>query len=214
MRMETFLHRNGQQLGPYSLAVLRAMHEQGELESTDLAWDADAQLWCSVSDLFRPATPPLPMAAPPRLPPQVHSGGDTVFFSSGRLTVTKTRFVVGAQTFALSGITSVRAVTFPPDTTGQTLLIVFGVISALISLGVFSSMSTSNGAAMLVVGLILALLAALLFWLAVRESRAQKPTYCVILRTSGGEVTAYQSHDLVFITLLLTALNEAIIARG
>ena len=115
--METFLHRNGQQLGPYSLAALRSMYEQGELQSTDIVWDEESQSWRSVSEFFQHAPPMLPpVIAASRLPPRVQSENDTVFFSSGLLVVTKTRFVVGHQTYALSGITSVRAAMFHPDT--------------------------------------------------------------------------------------------------
>ena len=212
--METFLHRNGQQLGPYSLAALRSMYEQGELQSTDIVWDEESQLWRSVSEFFQHAPPMLPPVIASRLPPQVQSENDTVFFSSGLLVVTKTRFVVGPQTFALSGITSVRAAMFPPDTLGRVLLIVIGVTFALVSLGFFLNLSASNWATTLGTGFLFALIAAALFWGAVQHKKAQKNTYAVILRTAGGEVMAYQSQDGDLMMLLTAALNQAIVARG
>lgn len=41
----------------------------------------------------------------------------------------------------------------------------------------------------------------------------QKPTYCVVLSTSGGEVRAIQTSDWPFIERIVTALNEAIMSH-
>jgi hypothetical protein len=124
---------------------------------------------------------------------------ETTFFQSGNITVTNARFIVGAQTFAMRGITSVEGIETPASYTGVTLLIFFGVILAIG--GFFSSIGLA------IFGV---LLAAGGGWSCFRR----KPTYAVVLRTAGGEVTAYQSKDRDCIFQIIQALNDSIISRG
>ncbi len=124
---------------------------------------------------------------------------ETTFFQSGEITVTNARLMVGAQTFAMRGITSVQGVETQASYTGAALLILVGVALAI---GGFAS-----AIGLAVVGV---LLAAGGIWLCFR----QKPTYAVVLRTAGGEVTAYQSKDRDYISQVIQALNDSIISHG
>ena len=125
---------------------------------------------------------------------------ETTFFQSGHVTVTNARFCVGAQTFAMRGITSVEGVETPPNYTGGVVMIVLGVIitaagfySSSIGAGVFGLLVVAGGV-----------------WVV----RLQKSTFAVVLRTSGGEVTAYQSQDRNHISQIIQALNDSIISHG
>ena len=125
----------------------------------------------------------------------------------------------------LSGITSVQGVTISPDRTGSFVLFASGIVSGLIGscclltlLTLLSPTSTSDSivgaAAVSIIGIIFILLGILVIWLAFRHDRALKPNQRVVLRTAGGEIVAYQSRDFALITVLLKALNDAIVARG
>ena len=187
--MEMFLHRDGQQLGPYSLSVLRSMYEQGELLATDLAWDAGSQNWLPVSEIFQQQSSSPPLMSPPQRPaPPL----DSAFFDQGGIGVTKTRFVVGAQTFALAGITSVRGIELSPNRGAPLLLLIAGLCA--LQLSVFIGIPMMLGA---------------IVWLSL-----PKPTFSVVLTTAGGEVKAYNSPDKHLISKVIDALTKVIIARG
>jgi hypothetical protein len=186
------------------------MYSTGELTSTDLLWHEASQEWISASDFFQGAPPVLT----PRMPPHAGAPNDQEFFRSGQIIVTKTRFVVGHQVFALSGITSIRTASTPADSSGQVLLILAGCFFGLISLSALINVRSSNVSETLPVGLISGAIGAWMIWLGRRNQKKQKPTFSVILRTAGGEVIAYKSHDWAMVVSLTSALNEAIIARG
>jgi len=113
--------------------------------------------------------------------------------------VTNARFIVGAQTFAMRGITSVQGIETPASYGWPALLSLLGLLMALglfsgaIGLGVFGVLILAAG-----------------IWLFTR----QKPTFAVVLRTAGGEVTAYQSKNRDHIAEIIRALNDAIISHG
>jgi hypothetical protein len=60
------------------------------------------------------------------------------------------------------------------------------------------------------VGVFGVLLFAAGIWLFTR----QKPKFAVVLRTAGGDVTAYESRNRDHIAEIIRALNEAIISHG
>ena len=134
-----------------------------------------------------------PPAAPPAIPPvQPSRTGDDIFHSAGGITVSRTRFVVGSQTFALANISSVRGVETPPSRTAPAVLLVVGVLFLFASIWF---------------GLLV--IAASITWMFF-----QKSTFSVVLTAAGGEVTAYSSEDSAFISRVIQALTEAIVARG
>jgi hypothetical protein len=124
---------------------------------------------------------------------------ETTFFQSGDIAVTNARFIARAQTFAMRGITSVEGVETPANYVGPVILSVLGLIMATglltgaIALGIFGLLILAGG-----------------IWLFTR----QKPKFAVVLRTAGGEVTAYQNTDREQIAQIIRALNEAIVSNG
>lgn len=131
--------------------------------------------------------------------------------------VTNARFVVGAKTFAMRGITSVEIVKADQDVERS---------------GIKWAISRGIGAvaclAMIVLGLALWLVGDFSFWVAIGlgivgfgiwfivylASIQTKPVFRILLKTAGGEVTAYQSDDENHISQIIRALNDSIISHG
>jgi hypothetical protein len=125
---------------------------------------------------------------------------ESTFFQSRGIAVTNARFIVGAQTFAMHGITSVQGVETPASYGWPALLTLVGLI--IMALSLFGGE--------IGVGVFGVLLFAAGIWLFTR----QKPKFAVVLRTAGGEVTAYESRNRDHIAEIIRALNEAIISHG
>lgn len=125
---------------------------------------------------------------------------ETTFFQSDDIVVTNARFIVGAQTFAMRGITSVQTIKIPANYGGPVAVIFLGL--SLVLIGFASSSFVLGGLGVL--------LLALSIWMAMR----QKPIFAVVLRTAGGEVTAYRSYDRNYISEIVEALNQSIISHG
>jgi hypothetical protein len=121
------------------------------------------------------------------------------FFEADGVLVTNTRFVRGNETFAMSGVTSVRAHTVVPPKTGPIILIIFGAIIGLASL-----QSSLSG---VLVGVVVIGLGILWF-------RGIKNSYFVRLVTASGERDAVSSFDANYIGGIVDAVNQAIIHRG
>ena len=56
---------------------------------------------------------------------------EQTFLNEGGVTVTNTRFIVPAQTYAMSGITSVKSLRRDPKRMGPIILIVLGLLMML-----------------------------------------------------------------------------------
>jgi hypothetical protein len=123
---------------------------------------------------------------------------ENVFFEHQRVRVTNTRFIVGSQTYAMAGVTSVRAHCEPPNRTLPLGLVIVGALMVIYS---------GAGAKLLGLGLI-----ALGIWIWTK----QRPINTVLLCTSAGEVRALSDADDrdVDVPAVVTALNDAIIHRG
>jgi hypothetical protein len=144
------------------------------------------------------------------------SGDESVFFRSGGILVTNARFVVGAKTFAMRGITSVEAVESDsselaekqsgsaegPFFTGTGLLII--AVGLVCWLMFDFSFFVAVGAG--IIGFLMLIVGASF----VKMKRAFK----IVLKTAGGEVTAYQSFDRDHISQIIRALNDSIISHG
>jgi len=118
---------------------------------------------------------------------------EQTFLQENGVTVTHARFIVSGQTYAMSGITSVKAGERKPSRGWPVSLIVIGVIAFL---------SGMIGAA------VIFLAAGGLWWY------LQKTEYAVLLRTASGEAEALTSKDKGYVTRVVAALNDAIVARG
>lgn len=117
---------------------------------------------------------------------------EKVFMSEGGVTVTSSRFIVSSQTYAMSGITSVKNSTKYPSRTGP---IVLGILG-----GVMLANSSWYGAIPL--GL------AVLWWI------SQKVEFHVLLTTAAGEMEALSGEDQEFTSRVVKALSDAIVFRG
>ena len=124
------------------------------------------------------------------------------FLSEGNVLVTNARFVVNSQTYALSGVTSVKSLVETPDNVGPIIGVILGFVMAI---SAFGKGSVEWG--LVAIGLVFVTVAGLILW-------SQKPTHHLVLRTSSGEVRAISSRDGEFIVRVVAALNDAIIARG
>jgi hypothetical protein len=125
------------------------------------------------------------------------------FYKGPGVLVTNSRFIVGPQTFTMSGVTSVSSYTQPPSHTGPVILIILGI---LFSLGGCAQASQGGGSWGVVFGLLVA--AAGVWWFLSR-----KPTYHVLLRSSSGEAKPLGSQDSSYIGDVVNALNSAIVYR-
>ena len=117
---------------------------------------------------------------------------EKVFFDEANVRVTNARFVNDGQTYAMSNVTSVKAFEDEPKRVWAIVLLVLGVMFA-ITVPYF--------------GVPVALVALFILW-------RQKTSYHVMLATSGGEVSALSSDDRGYVERVVSAINQAIIARG
>jgi hypothetical protein len=143
------------------------------------------------------------------------SADESIFFQNGDIMVTNARFVVGTKTFAMRGITSVEVVeteeivekqpgnALPGVIIGSGLLIIFVGLLCWILYDFSYLVFVVSG----IIG-VLMLIGAGAFL--TQSKRAFK----IVLKTAGGEVTAYQSFDRNHISQIIRALNDSIIANG
>ena len=117
---------------------------------------------------------------------------ETVFLSENNVQVTNARFIVSGQTYAMTGITSVKNAKQNPS---RTLPIILG----LIGLGLLGA---APFAGILAIGIAVAIFV------------MSKSKHTVVLHTSGGQVEALSSTDTDHIVRIIAALNDAIIHRG
>lgn len=124
---------------------------------------------------------------------------EQVFYDQGGIAVTNSRFIVHGQTYAMSGITSVKASQISPSKKEPVFCVLGGVIITLYNLNPVTFWMYL-GIAILVVSI---------YWF-----KSLKPTYYVTLTTNAGETQAVQSKDFDVISNIVNALNSAIIERG
>ena len=118
------------------------------------------------------------------------------FFDQDGISVTDKRVVIGGQTYALSAISSVRFIEEQPS---RKVPIILGIVGM--------AMWGLNSAALTIFGLFLV-------GGAVAKFIYQKPTYSVGLVTTSGDSRAISSKEKGYISKIVNAINEAIIARG
>lgn len=118
---------------------------------------------------------------------------EKVLLEKAGITVSTTRFVAQGQTYAMANITSVKVGETAPKRGTSIALGLAGVI-LLMAGAVFWG--------------IVALGIAVFVWY------YMKPTYNLLITTAGGEASAMQSEYRDEIETIVSALNQAIIARG
>ncbi|MDC1205660.1 DUF6232 family protein [Candidatus Pacebacteria bacterium] len=122
------------------------------------------------------------------------------FYNSDDVTVTSARLLAAGETYAMSGVTSVKMRKEEPSRKGP---VVLGVIGALFLIPVFAEGEFGG-----------LLWAAVLIGLAAFWWKRKKNMYHVVLRTASGESQAYHSHDETQISGIVEAINNAIVHRG
>jgi hypothetical protein len=120
---------------------------------------------------------------------------ETTFFNEGGLTVTNSRFVVPGQTYAMSGVTSIRTEEYPPSRKWPGIITGLGVLLLL-------------GGKDTIIGALILIAIGVVWW------RSQKTTYTVVLSSASGETDAFTSTDEEYVRNLVNALNDAIVSRG
>ena len=125
---------------------------------------------------------------------------EQVFYSDeAGVRVSSTRFIVGATTYALSGITSISAVRYKAKRSPAIWTAIIGLLLAVIGF--------STTAVLGIVGIVILAIAVLWFFLI-------KDNFVVRVHTAGDETDAVVSTDESYINKIISALNDAIIHRG
>ena len=120
---------------------------------------------------------------------------ETVFLNEKNIHVTNARLVLPAQTYAMSGITSVETGFDKPSKLYPIILIVIGVLALIAGMNGFLF-----GVIFIAIG------AAWIYKL--------KDTFHMFLHTASGKTQALSSYDESWIKQVVKAVNEAIIHRG
>ncbi|WP_250490416.1 DUF6232 family protein [Caballeronia sp. INML2] len=121
---------------------------------------------------------------------------ERVFLDENGMRVTNARFITPAQTYAMSGVTSVKREIKPANRVPGFLLAVLGVTIFFLGDGGWK-----------VIGF-------LLLCAGVAVAVKEKDTHYVVIHSASGESRATQSDDKGAIDRIIAALNESIIARG
>ena len=125
---------------------------------------------------------------------------EQVFYSDeAGVRVSSTRFIVGATTYALSGITSISAVRYKAKRSPAIWTAIIGLLLAVIGF--------STTAVLGIVGIVILAIGVLWFFLI-------KDNFVVRVHTAGDETDAVVSTDESYINKIISALNDAIIHRG
>ena len=121
---------------------------------------------------------------------------EKIFYQNGIVRVTNARFIVGNQTHAMNGVTSIAHVSSPPQRGGLILGLLLGLVLLF-----FGEGGTRLFGLLMAAGCSYALY-------------SQKTTHVVVLRSSSGEVKALSDTDEAHIGSVVNALNDALIHRG
>ncbi len=121
---------------------------------------------------------------------------ETTYFDNGKVTITSARVIVPTQTYAMSGITSVKFVEKKPQRLWPIGLLLAGFLLA----------KSIPGAS---IWHFVMLIAPGLIWLLI-----QRTMYSVQLSSSSGESKALTSKYGDFVKNVVKAINQAIVDRG
>lgn len=127
------------------------------------------------------------------------------FYEDERIRVTASRIVIGATTYALRNVTSVRLEASRPSSTGPTLGLVFGILLA--AFGLNDSLTGFTRAVLAFGGIGMA-------GLCVKTLVRPMITYHVVLASASGEQEALSSMSHEYTGKIVDAINHAIAARS
>ena len=128
---------------------------------------------------------------------------EEVIYSDSSVSISTSRIVIGATTYALRNITSVK-MSFTPAKSGCAIALI--VLGALFLLGGLAG--AGNGAGSVITGL---LVGGIIAGAGVLWMRSNKTDYHVMIASSSGEAKAMTSKDKAQIETIVGAINDAII---
>jgi hypothetical protein len=131
------------------------------------------------------------------------SSQETTYYQDSTVTISNSRAVLGAKTYAMVNITSVSMGEKPANRTP-------GIALALIGLAIAActgSMGGNSAGGGIGIGVVLIIAGIAL-------AAIVKPSYIVRIGSAGGESDALVSNNREYIQKLVSAVNEAIIKRG
>ncbi|WP_176079348.1 DUF6232 family protein [Paraburkholderia tropica] len=129
---------------------------------------------------------------------------EKLFLDLGDVKVTSARFVVPGQTFAMSGVTSVKHWRTPRKWIFGAVLLVIGFPGLLASAG---AVGQEKSIGPLLIGLVMPVLGAYLLW-------RGRPHSQVRLQSASGETKAFTSRDDALVRRIVSAISDAIVHRG
>lgn len=135
---------------------------------------------------------------------------EDVIFQAQEITITKTRALIGTQTFAIANVTSVNIGRNDPSPWMPLGCLAFGAI--LLVSGIATAISASRASAS--EGTATALGGAFFLVMGWLWLKSNKPTWVLILRTAGSEMRVLTSKDKELIGKAAAAVSSAIVARG
>jgi hypothetical protein len=118
---------------------------------------------------------------------------EKIYYEGGEVKVTNARFIVSSQTYAMSGITSVKFFTENPNKLGPIIAFSIAIVALLAHTNIWA------------IGIPLIFGSLLLL---------RKATHHVVLSSASGETRALNSQNKEFISSVIQSLNDAIVARG
>jgi hypothetical protein len=131
---------------------------------------------------------------------------EKVFFEYDDVKVTSTRFINGANTYAMAGITSVQLRHVDPDYTDVYIMLFLGILCLMASYLGFQD----DDPGMLSGGLMGAIFFAVVAFF---SSKKKNTTYFIMLSTSAGQTEGLITYQLEYVNQVSKALNDAIIYR-
>lgn len=126
-------------------------------------------------------------------------------FSDKNIRVTTARIIIGNTTYALRNITSVATASTAPKKGGAHKLLFFSALGVIGGLTWFFIGSDSTPA------LIMAIVSAVLFAMAINWSKSLKPKYHLMISSSSQETDALSSCDKSYISDVVEKINNAIV---
>lgn len=121
---------------------------------------------------------------------------EKTYYTNGKVTVTNSRLIMPAQTYAMSGITSVKFEEIKP----KRMLPIVLLIGCMLIVKKMPEANAFVWAFFALPGLI---------WLGIQKSQ-----FSVTLSSASGESRALTSKDAKFVRSIIDAINQAIIERG
>lgn len=128
---------------------------------------------------------------------------DQVFLEDGNVTVTRTRFQVGADMYPVAGLTAVSTLKLPKNYMPAIVCFIGAALALLSGLSSLGRIDVVPWAAFL--GFTL---------LAIVFVVISKAKWAVSIATAGGQRNAIISEDRAFVEKVVKALTQAIAARG